>query len=178
MFDTMTITKIVAGFCSALLIFLLVNWGANALYGFGGHQGGEGEHAEDAYPIEVADAGDHGGDDGAEEGDGFAEAFAAADAAKGEKVFSKCKACHKLADGANGVGPHLFGLVGRAIGGVDGYGYSSALAGHGDSWTPENLNAFLASPKAFAPGTKMTFTGLKKVQDRANIIAYLQTVGN
>lgn len=177
MLDTMTLTKSVAGVCTALLVYLLVNWGANSLYGLGDHHGGDEHHAEDAYPIEVADDG-HGGDDAAAEGDGFAEAFAVADAGKGEKVFSKCKACHKLDDGANGTGPHLFGLVDRAIGGIAGFGYSSGMAGHGGTWTPEALNEFLTNPKKYVPGTKMSFAGLKKVDDRANIIAYLQTIGN
>ena len=105
----------------------------------------------------------------------MAALLAAADAAAGEKVFAKCKACHKL-DGGNGTGPHLDGVVNRAKASVEGFSYSDALTGMaGDSWTPENLYAFLENPKGYAPGTKMSFAGLPKSEDRANVIAYLAT---
>ena len=113
-----------------------------------------------------------------EEGPDFAELLAAADAGKGEKVFSKCKACHKLEDGANGTGPHLFAVVDRGIGDVAGFGYSDVLGSNDDVWSADNLNGFLENPKGWAPGTKMAFAGLKKPEDRANLVAYLQTIGN
>jgi cytochrome c len=91
-------------------------------------------------------------------------------------VFSKCKACHKLEDGANGTGPHLFAVVDRTVGAVDGFGYSGKLVAVAETWSAENLDAFLTNPKGFAPGTKMSFSGLKKATDRANLIAYLQTI--
>ena len=172
MFDTMTSTKIIGALCGTLLIFLLGNWAAETIY----HVGSDG-HGDDhamAYPIEVEEE-----DGGAEveEGPSFAEIFAAADAGKGEKVFGKCKACHKLEDGANGTGPHLFAVVGRDIGSVDGFGYSDILGSLDGGWTPEALNGFLENPKSYAPGTKMGFAGLRKVEDRANVIAYLATIG-
>ena len=179
MFDTMTVTKAVAGVCGALLILLLGNWGASALYavGGGGHGKGhgDGEHHA-AYIIEVAEEGGAGA--AVEEGPSFEELLAAADAGKGEKVFGKCKSCHKLEDGANSTGPHLYALVGRNVGAVDGFGYSGKLSEAADVWTYENLDAFLTSPKKFAPGTSMGFAGLKKAEDRANLIAYLETIGN
>jgi len=67
--------------------------------------------------------------------------------------------------------------VDRAIGGVDGFGYSDVLASSDEAWTIENLQAFLEDPKGWAPGTKMSFSGLKKPDDRADLIAYLQTIG-
>ncbi len=174
MFDTMTSTKILGAGCGALLLFLLGGWGAELIYhGGGGHGDGE-EHAQ-GYLIEVADAG--GADEEAEPEIDFAEVLASADAAKGEKVFSKCKACHKLEDGANGTGPHLYSIVNRPIGDVDGFGYSDVLATNGGEWDAEALNGFLADPKGWAPGTKMSFAGLKKVDDRANLVAYLQGIG-
>ena len=105
--------------------------------------------------------------------------LAAADPAKGEKVFAKCAACHTInAGGANGIGPNLHGVVGEQIGkGVAGYAFSAALSGHGGTWTYENLNDWLKSPKAFANGTKMSFAGLSKPEDRADIIAYLKANG-
>lgn len=173
--DTLEWTKIVGGLCGALLIFMLFGWGADALYSTHaeshGEDDGHGEKVAMAYPIEVDEAG---GGEAKEEGPSFAEVLASADPAKGEKVFSKCKACHKL-NGEDGTGPHLNGVVGRDIASVAGFGYSGALQGIEGDWTPENLDHFLEKPKGFAPGTIMGFAGLKKIQDRANIVAYLQT---
>lgn len=178
MFDTMKVTKIVASLCGVLLLFLFANWGANTLFGLGEEGHGE-HHAENSYVIEVAAADDHGGDTmAAEEGPTFAERFAAADAEKGKKVFGKCKACHKTEAGANAVGPSLHNVVGRATGTAPGFSYSSAMAGHGGNWTPENMDHFLTKPKDFVPGTKMGFAGLKKPQDRVNVIAYLQSISD
>lgn len=171
MFDTMTFTKIIGGLCGALLIYLLGGWAAEALYHTGGGHGDD--HAAQGYKIEV-DSGEP-AEEVAEVP--FAEVLAAADAGKGEKVFGKCKACHKLEEGANGTGPYLYGVVGRNVGSVDGFGYSGKLTAAADVWSPENLNSFLESPRGFAPGTTMSFAGLKKLQDRANLIAYLQTIG-
>ena len=168
MFDTMTATKIVGGFCGALLVFLLGNWVAESIYAGGGH--GD-DHAQ-AYVIEVAEDTSGGGE---EEGPAFEELFASADADAGSRVFGKCKACHKI-DGSNATGPHLDGVVGRAVDAVDGYAYSGALEEHFDVWSPENLNAFLINPKSAAPGTKMSFAGLRKAEDRADLIAYLATL--
>lgn len=168
MFDTMTMTKVVGGVCGALLIYLMGKWGAEALYHVGG---GHGEDHASAYIIET----EGGGAEPEPEVD-FATIMASADAGKGERVFGKCKACHKL-DGSNATGPHLDGVVDRAIGAVDGFSYSGALQQVGDAWTAENLNTFLANPKGSAPGTSMSFNGLSKIEDRANVIAYLQQNG-
>lgn len=173
MFDTMTMTKALGAFCGSLLIFLLGSWVAELIYhGSGGH--GDEDHAQ-GYVIEVPES-NSGADEEVEEID-FAAMMLDADAAKGEKVYSKCKACHKLEDGANGTGPHLFSVVNRSIGVVDGYGYSDAMATHGGAWDEDSLNQFLENPKGWLPGTKMGFAGLKKPTDRANLIAYLETIG-
>lgn len=170
MFDTMTMTKVVGGVCGSLLIFLLGKWAAETMYHMGAEGHGE-EHAA-AYVIEAG-----GGEEAAPAAEvDFAALLAAADVAAGEKVFGKCKACHKV-DGSNGTGPHLDGVVNRAIDGVDGFKYSGALLQVGDTWTPENLFHFLENPKGAAPGTIMGFKGLPKPEDRADVIAYLQTLG-
>lgn len=170
MFDTMTMTKVLGAVCGSLLVFLLGNWAAEALYSSGG---GHGAEAEQAYTIDTGAA--ESTDVAAEEGPGFDELFAAADVAAGEKVFAKCKACHKV-DGNDGTGPHLNGVVGRAAASVGGFGYSDALGGlAGKAWEPAELDAFLANPKGYAPGTKMSFAGLPKASDRANLIAWLAT---
>lgn len=100
--------------------------------------------------------------------------LAAADPAKGANVFKKCAACHNVdAGGANGTGPALYGVVGRAKGSHAGFAYSDAITGLGGNWTFADLDGFLANPKKFAKGTKMSFAGLKKPGDRAAILAYL-----
>jgi len=176
MFDTMTMTKIVGGVGSALLIFLLGSWVADALYATGGAGHGETAMAEDGHTGAAADA--HTGEAAAvEEGPSFEELYAAADVAAGEKVFKKCKACHKLEAGANATGPSLFGIVGRDVGKAEGFSYSGTMADLGGTWTPERMSEFLAKPKDMVPGTKMSFSGLKKDGQRADLIAYLATIG-
>ena len=101
------------------------------------------------------------------------------DVAKGEKVFKKCKACHAVgADAKNKTGPQLNGILGRAAGTVDGFKYSKALmaaAEAGLTWTVEDLDAFLLKPKAFLKGTKMSFAGLKRDNQRQDVIKFLST---
>lgn len=167
MLDTMTFTKAAGGLCGAFLVYLLGGWAGEVLFHTGG---GHGDHAEQAYMIEVDDA-DSGPAEEEVEVD-FVAMVAAADAAKGEKVFGKCKACHKV-DGTDGTGPHLNGVVGRDIGAVDGFGYSDVLTSLEGNWSEDALNEFLTNPKGYAPGTKMSFAGLRKIGDRANIVAYL-----
>ena len=100
-------------------------------------------------------------------------AFAAGDAAKGEKIFRKCKACHALEAGKKKIGPSLNGVFGRKAGGVDGFKYSKAMAGSGITWDETTIGEYLASPKTYIPKNRMAFPGLKKEQDRADLIAYL-----
>lgn len=103
-------------------------------------------------------------------------AAADGDAANGEKVFRKCKACHAVEEGKNKVGPSLYNIVGRAPGSVDGFKYSQAMQdfGAGHVWDDETLSAFLEKPKDLVDGTKMAFVGLKKEDDRNDVIAYLK----
>lgn len=109
----------------------------------------------------------------------FAGAAGAADVKEGEKVFRKCKACHKVEEGKKSVGPHLFGIVGRSVAGVEGYKYSKAMVEYGSDgavWDAGRLDAYLNKPKDEVKGTKMAFAGLRKDADRENIIAYLETL--
>ncbi len=101
-------------------------------------------------------------------------AAAAADAAAGEKVFKKCATCHSLEVGKNKVGPSLAGVVGRPAATIEGFKYSDAMKASGIVWTEDKLDAYLASPKEVVPGGKMTFAGLKKEDDRLNVIEYLK----
>ncbi len=93
----------------------------------------------------------------------------------GAKIFKKCATCHNLAKNApNKVGPNLYEVVGRKRASIAGFSYSKAMASKGGSWSVEDLNQYLTNPKEFVPGNKMSFAGLKKIQDRANVIGYLE----
>ena len=103
---------------------------------------------------------------------------AAQDAAAGEKVFTKCKICHQIGEGAkNFVGPVLNGVVGRPAGSYPGYNYSEANKNSGITWDEANLKAYLKNPREKVPGTKMVFPGLPSDDDVANVIAYLKQFG-
>jgi cytochrome c len=108
---------------------------------------------------------------------GSGAALAEGDAAAGEKVFKKCKACHTFDPGKKKIGPHLKGVVGRKAGSVEGYKYSKAMAAADITWDEANLDEFLTKPKAFVKKTKMSFGGLKKEVQRADLIAYLKAQG-
>jgi len=102
----------------------------------------------------------------------------AQDAAAGEQAARKCMACHDFSEGGgNRVGPPLFGIVGRPAAALPGFGYSATLVTMGTDaglvWTPDKLDTFLENPRAFVPGTKMAFAGIRREAERANIIAYL-----
>jgi cytochrome c len=164
--NTMEMTKFVGAVCGSLLIFLLIQLGSHAIFN---------THSETvAYAVEGVEEGGAGGGQADEDVD-VAGLVAGADVVKGETVFKKCAACHKL-DGSNAVGPHLNGVVGRPVASAEGFSYSDAMTAHGGNWTPEEIFAFLASPKKDIPGTKMSFAGLPKPQDRADVIAYLETL--
>lgn len=127
------------------------------------------------YEIEGVEA-----EGGGDEGPPLATLLATADIAKGEAQFAKCVSCHTInAGGAAGIGPNLHGVMGTAIGShAPGFAYSDALKSHGGNWTWENMDAWLKSPKAFANGTKMTFAGLGKAEDRAALLLYLNSQGS
>jgi cytochrome c len=104
----------------------------------------------------------------------IAPVSAAGDAAKGEKVFAKCKACHTIEAGKNRVGPSLAGLFGRTAGTVEGFKYSDAMKNSGIVWNEETISQYVEAPKTYIPGNKMAFPGLKNLEDRDNLIAYLK----
>ncbi|MFM7028892.1 MAG: c-type cytochrome [Chakrabartia sp.] len=136
------------------------------------------------HPVESGGFAVAGAESGAEGGAAAEPPIAAllqtADAAKGAEVFKKCASCHTINQGgANGIGPNLWGTLGEEIGkGKAGFAFSPALSGHGGKWDFEAMNQWLKSPKKFADGTKMSFAGLSKPEDRANVIAYLNAQGS
>ena len=100
--------------------------------------------------------------------------FASASAAEGAKVFSKCKSCHSIAKGGgNKIGPALWGVLGRKAGSLSDYKYSKAMSAYGKSWSFEEMDGFLAKPKEWIKGTKMSYAGLKNAKDRAALILYM-----
>lgn len=170
MFDTMTITKAVAGFCSALLIFLVGAWIADEIYLPHGP-------APVAYVIDTGQ--DEAPAAAPEPEDVDYEAlFAQADPAAGEAQWRNCRACHALEAGRNGTGPYLHGVVGRPINSAQGFNYSGALSQLGETWTVEALSRFIENPRGTAPGTTMAYAGMRNRTDRLNLIAYIQAQSN
>lgn len=160
----MELNKLVAGICATLLVYLGLNFFGELIY--------EPYHGDDhhlAFALEIEESDDA----GAEESVDFGALLAAASAADGEKVFKKCQACHTVAEGDHKTGPSLWGVVGHEVAAAPGFGTYSGKLPAGETWTAENLSAFLEAPKKWAPGTSMGFAGLKKPEDRAALIVYL-----
>jgi cytochrome c len=152
-----------------MLVLLLGGWAAEGLYNIENH----GEDHVPGYAILIEEEGEAAVEEEVVEV-AFADVYAAADAGAGERLWRQCSACHAL-NGNDGVGPHLNGVVNRPKGAADGFNYSDTLASMGGEWTPENLSNFIANPREYAPGTAMAYNGMRDVEDRANLIAYLAT---
>ena len=159
--------KIAAAILVGGMLTLSTGLVANMIFEGGGHEGGaehagaEGAAAPAAKPAPV---------------EPISGLLASADVAAGEKVAVKCAACHTFNKGeANKVGPNLYGVVGGPTAHKEDFNYDDAIKNLKTTWTYENINHFIDSPKSFAPGTKMSFPGLPKAQDRANVIAFLRT---
>jgi cytochrome c len=109
----------------------------------------------------------------------IATLLATADIAKGESIFKKCVACHSIAaGGANGIGPNLHGVLGKPAASHAGFSYSDALKTKGGNWTFEAMSEWLANPKKYAPGNKMTFAGLGNPEERAAVLLYINSQGS
>ena len=130
------------------------------------------------YKVEVVAASTAGSSSSEEQID-ISALMAMADLDHGKKVFKKCAACHSINEGGgNKIGPALYSVVGRAVGGVSDYKYSKSLVAYGKEWTFEELNGFLIKPTTWIKGTKMAFAGLKKEKDRASVIKYMNANGD
>lgn len=132
---------------------------------------------EDAFPIEVAEVSTGGAPKKAAVADPIADLIAGADLAKGQKLSKACAACHSFDKGGpNKIGPNLFGVYNATKGKHAGFAYSDALMAKGGKWDVDSLNQFLWKPKKYMPGTKMNYAGMKKAEDRAAMVKYLQSL--
>jgi len=173
--DSFELNKIMGAILGTLLFIMGVGFLAEAIY----HPiTGNGP----GYALPVGEGADDGGTTETPEAPAVSigTLLAAADPAAGQAAAKKCQACHDLSEAnSNKTGPGLYDVVERVMGDHPGFSYSDAMMTHhaaGDTWTYENLDHFLLSPKGFMPGTKMTFAGVKSDQERADIIAYLSTL--
>lgn len=163
--ETFEFNKYAAGLLFTLLALFVINIVADTLVS-------PIHLTQSVYVVEVAEEATH--EVAAVEVKPLAVRLAEADAAAGEKIFKKCKACHTIeAGGKNKVGPNLANIVGRARGAAAEFKYSSALGEAGGEWGYEELDGFIANPKEAISGNKMTFKGVRDPADRANLIAFL-----
>jgi len=166
--DSFEWNKVAAALLVGFLLFMGVSLFTENFFG--------GEEEVVLGPEKEIDAGQQPTQEVSEPESNIMALIADANIAAGERTFRKCQTCHTVTDGGgHRVGPNLFGVVGSAVASKDGYAYSPALSARGGTWDYETLNSFLLGPSAAVPGTKMTFAGLPKADERANIIAYLRT---
>jgi cytochrome c len=174
--DSFEINKVIGGLLGTVFVVFSVSIASDALFS---------SHAPEkpGFVIEAAEETSGGGAAPVEEAKPIAELLASADATKGEAVFKKCQACHSGEKGGpNKVGPDLWDIVDRPVAHHEGFAYSAGMKdfakGGEEKWTFDNLNHFLTSPKGFVKGTAMGFAGLKKDDERADLIAYLHTLSD
>lgn len=173
--DSFELNKIIGAILGTLLFVMGIGFVAEAAYA-------PIEDNGPGYALPEPEGDGHGGGTAAPEVEvvPLPVLLASASAEDGAKVARKCASCHNFEEGAaNKTGPGLYGVVGAPIAAHDGFAYSDVLnelGASGETWTYDALNEFLASPKAFAPGTKMTFAGLRSESERADMLAYLQSL--
>ena len=166
------VNKILASIILAILVVTVIGHLGDIIIDVDHH-----EMEETAYKIDVPDSAEAiTGEEPKEEiVEPISLLLASASIEKGEKLFKKCSSCHNYEkNSANKVGPNLWNLINREKASVEGFAYSKALAEYGGEWGYEELAEFLYKPKKFVKGTKMNFAGLKKVQDRADIVLFLR----
>jgi len=171
--DTFELNKIAGALLATLLVLYVINGLGNIAVS---------PHDLDtvAYPLpEMEGAAAAAPAAAVAEGPTLAAMLAAADVDKGKKVAKKCAACHTFDQGGkNKVGPNLWNIVGRDMATMGGFSYSSKMTEVEGAWNFTSINEFLANPKKYVPGNKMTFPGLKKPADRVNVIVYLRTLSD
>jgi cytochrome c len=172
--DSFELNKIMGAVLGTLLFVMGAGFVAEAIY-----HPIEGRGPGYALPEPVA--AEHGGEVAAAEPEiPLGVLLASASAERGAAAVKKCASCHNFGEGEpNKQGPGLYGVVGRLEGSHEGFAYSEGMLAHnaaGDTWTYENLNHFLTKPADYVPGTKMNFGGIRTAEERADILAYLQTL--
>lgn len=164
--------KVAGAVIGLILAVLLIGWLSDILF----HT--ETDTESFAYPVDLAAI--QGGSTGGnvvEEIYDLGLLLASADASAGERVARRCTSCHTFEPGGGTLqGPNLHGIVGQQAGSEAGFSYSAAMAGYGQAWTYENLDAFIANPRGEVPGTSMSFAGIRNDEDRADLLAYLAEV--
>ena len=168
--DSFEINKILGALLFTCLCLLALNIGAEAMF----HPV---KAAKPGYEVAATEHAGGGGEAAKPEPDEPIEKLlASATVDKGANAAKKCQACHTFGKGEpNRVGPNLYGVVGRPKGTEGGFDYSAPMKAKGGKWTIEDLNAFLANPRQYVPGTKMSFAGLPRGSERADVIAFLNS---
>ena len=182
----LTLNKILGTLLAAALVIFGLRELAHGTFAPPSHYHGD-DHGEEkslneqlaerfAYYVEIADAG--GGAEEEEEVFDLGLALASADVSRGERSFvGKCSTCHTIDDGgSNGTGPNLWAIMGAEKNNMDGFNYSGALEATAEGWSYQNMNDWLYNPSAYASGTSMAFAGLRRDDERANVIAYLASM--
>jgi cytochrome c len=172
--DSFEFNKLAGALLGTCLALLALNITAEGI--FAAH------HPEKkGFEIEVkpeASAGGGAGEKAAAE-EPIEKLLASSSVDRGQAAAKACASCHNFQKGGpNGIGPNLYGVLGRAKGTEPGFNYSDAMKAKGGEWTVDDLNNFLTSPKTFVPGTKMTFAGLSRGSQRADVIAYLNSLAD
>ncbi|MBI4275090.1 MAG: cytochrome c family protein [Rhizobiales bacterium] len=172
--DSFEINKILGALLFTCLVLLALNIAANALFS-------PPKPSKPGYEIAVLEQAGEVAKPGtpAEPVQPIATLLADADAKRGETTAKQCAACHTFNKGGpNRVGPNLWGIIGRAKGSEQSFKYSTAMKAKGGQWSYEDMDKFLASPKGFVPGTNMTFAGLSRGKQRAEVISYLRSLAD
>ncbi len=172
----MEVNKILAAFLIAGIVAMISGFIASGVISTGGH----GEHQENAYHIDVAEASTSGTKvKKVAVAEPISALLASADIEKGKKLSKACASCHSFNKGGKAkTGPNLWNIVGRDIGSVNGFAYSSAMKEKGGKWDYKELNSFIWKPRKTMAGTKMTYIGMKKTKQRADIIAWMRTLSD
>jgi cytochrome c len=170
--DSFEVNKILGAILGTCLGVLSINIAAGAIFA-------PAKPAKPGYEIAVPEQTPAGKPAEPEKQESIEQLLAKADVARGESAVKKCQACHTFTKGGrNLVGPNLWGVVGRPKASEAGFNYSAAMKGKGGNWTIDDLNQFINNPRGYVPGTNMTFAGIQRGGERADVIAYLNTLSD